>query len=146
MPAYVPSATSLTEPGDTGYSAAQAAAEFRAIKNYMAATLLAGITGLSSSKANAASPVFTGTVAIPDVVVTGAATFSNSPTGPTPIPGDASSKFATTGFVASLVISAVLPGFATYPGRGIVSTGASWVPGYTRAEKLSILNTLGYFQ
>lgn len=141
MPAYTPDATAVTLPGDTGYSAAMGAAEFRAIKLYMRDALLAGI----NLKAPIADPVFTGTVAVADFVATGSAIFSNSPVAPTPAPGDSSNKLATTAFMTSLALSAILPGYATYPGRGLVSDGTQWVVGNTRMAKYGFLNALGYF-
>ena len=65
---YTPDATDVAAPTDTGIAATTAAAEFRAIKAYMAATLLAGL----NLKAPLAAPAFTGGITLNNTEVAGA--------------------------------------------------------------------------
>jgi hypothetical protein len=52
-------------------------------------------------------------------------TFTNTPTAPTPSPGDNSTRLATTAFVVAAVLSATLPGMSGNARRGILTDGTS---------------------
>lgn len=96
------------------------------------------VLGLLCSAANAQTfPVNNLTVA-GTLGVTGQANFTLSPTGPTPSPGDSSTKFATTAFVSGLapLLNPVFLGAVT-------STGSFVMTGATSTSRIFHFQTAG---
>jgi len=131
---YTPDPTDVSQPADSGVKAATAAAEFRAIKNYMATVLLAGTNG----KMNANNGVGTGNTTLQNLAVSGVST---APTQPI---GDASTKVATTAFVMNAALSGTLPGAASGNGLSLTTDGTSYLFGITKVDHISLLNNLGF--
>lgn len=130
---YTPDPTDVSQPDGATVKASTAAPEFRALKSYIRDTILAGLV----LKAPIASPTFTGTATFAN------ATFSNSPLVPDVTLGDASLKAANTNFVTATSLSTVLPGAVGNDGLSISSNGADFLPRYSAADALAVLNYLG---
>lgn len=131
---YTPDPTDISQPADSGVKAATAAAEFRAIKSYIASVLLAGV----NSKMNANNGVGTGNTTLQNLAVSGVAT---APTQPI---GDATTKVATTAFVMAAALSGTIPGATTGEGLTLTSDGSSYLFGFTKVDHIALLNNLGF--